>query len=354
MLLGFPSTCPPDDTEHQLPDAAAARAALGPRLAPLDALLAHRHQTLCSLPGDETDPDLLERTAAAITLAYARVALRHGSLGSDFHPYHNESHALDLCGTRLDRLMQTIGVQALSRREWCVLLLFGACHDLRQREAPALIDGVGANERASWEETARILFLSGFSPQRDSDLFSALELAIAGSTFDARPLPAQPALNAADLVHSGGALAKRLDQVLDVRQPDWRSDAHVAAALPLAAIAADLDTANVAEPFARFAASGENLCREREMLAGRSLAASESALPVLSFLGDGQQRFFFELHRFNSEAGLATFGADKQANAPKLKALTMGMRARLALAGPPRNGEEVIAAYRATCAELAD
>ena len=352
MILGFPREFPPDDAERRLPDLAAARAALAAQSAPFDALLERLRKSLAPLLHDDAGRALFERTQAAATLAYARLALRHGSLGRDFHPYHNETHILDLCGSRLDRVMQVLGVGGLALRDWCTLILFGACHDLRQREAPRLVDGVGANERASWEEAERILATCGFDAQADEALRIALELAIAGSTFDARPLATQT-LNAADLVHSGGALAARLDQVLDARRSGWRSDARLVAALPLALIAADLDTANVGDAFARFAAGGENLCREREMLAGRALDAGESALPVLAFLGNGQDRFFFELHRFNSEAGRAAFGAGKDANAPRLKALTMGMRARLALAGPPRSGEEVVAAYRATVAEIA-
>jgi len=350
VILGFPREYPPDETERRLPDVAAARAVLGAQSAPLDALLARLRRSLAPLLGDAADRALLERTEAAATLAYARLALRHGRLGRDFHPYHNEAHILDLCGTRLDRLMQTIGVGGLALRDWCALILFGACHDLRQREAQRFVDGVGANERASWEEAERILASCDFGAA-DESLRIALELAIAGSTFDARP-QAMQTLNAADLVHSGGALAARLDQVLEARRSGWRNDARIVAALPLALIAADIDTANVGESFARFAAGGENLCREREMLAGRALDAGESALPVLAFLGNGQDRFFFELHRFNSEAGLAAFGAGKDANAPRLKALIMGMRARLALAGPPRNGEEVVAAYRTTVEEI--
>jgi hypothetical protein len=88
------------------------------------------------------------------------------------------------------------------------------------------------------------------------------------------------------------------------------------------------------------------------MLSGRSLAAGESALPVLRFLTDGQDHFFFELHRFQSEAGMAAFGAGKDANAPKLKALCMGVRARIAMQGPPQTGEQVIDTYRATLADL--
>ena len=89
------------------------------------------------------------------------------------------------------------------------------------------------------------------------------------------------------------------------------------------------------------------------MLAGRSLAAGESALPVFGFLTDGQDRFFFELHRFHSEPGRTTFEPGKQANAPRLKALCMGLRARIALRGAPTAGNQVIEAYRTTLAELA-
>ena len=88
------------------------------------------------------------------------------------------------------------------------------------------------------------------------------------------------------------------------------------------------------------------------MLSGRSLDAGESALPALAFLTDGQDRFFFDLHRFNSEVGHAAFDAGKAANTPLVKALTLGVRARIALGGPPATGAQVIEAYRATVADL--
>jgi hypothetical protein len=49
---------------------------------------------------------------------------------------------------------------------------------------------------------------------------------------------------------------------------------------------------------------------------------------------------------------MAAFGAGKDANAPKLKALCMGVRARIAMQGPPQTGEQVIDTYRATLADL--
>jgi hypothetical protein len=114
-----------------------------------------------------------------------------------------------------------------------------------------------------------------------------------------------------------------------------------------------LDTANVAEPFPRFVDTGMRLCLEREMRLQRSPDSTAAALPVLGFLTDGQERFFFDLHRFNSDAGRTTFGPSKQANAAPLKAITMALRARVAVNGQPRSGTQVIAALRALTEEMA-
>jgi len=354
VILAFPRAFPADDAEHALPDVAAARARLGEHAAPLETLLCRLREHFAPLLASVDDAALLDRVADAVRLCYARLALRHGHLGPDLHAYHNEGHILDICGARLQRLGETHGIDALDLRDWCVLLLFGAGHDLRQREASQIVGGVGANERASSEETLRILDICGFSRERDADFYLAIELTIAGSTFDARSPAGAHLYNAADLVQSGGALAAKLDYTLDAAQADWREDPRIVHARRLALVAADLDTANVAEAFAQFARSGENLCREREMLSGRSLSAGESALPVLGFLTDGQDRFFFELHRFHSELGRAAFEAGKRANGDKLKALSMGVRARIAMRGPPADGDEVIAEYRETLAELVD
>lgn len=354
MILGFAHEFPADDAERALPDVAAARELLGENASALEALLARRSGEWATLLAGAHDADVLARVGDAVRLAYARLALRHGHLGGDFHAYHNEGHVLEICAGRIDRLQATLGVSAFGLRQWCALLLFGAGHDLRQREASNALGGVGANERASIEETWRILDACAFTRERDGDLYAATELMIAGSTFDARPPPGGHLYNAADLVQSGGALADKLGVILDAQWPQWRDDAVVSQAQRLALVAADLDTANVAEPFRQFAMTAENLCREREMLSGRSLHAGESALPVLRFLTDGQERFFFELHRFQSEPGRRAFEAGKHANAAPLKALCMGVRARVAMRGAPANGAEVILAYRATLANLID
>lgn len=352
MILEFPRAFPADDAEQALPHVAAAIVALGSCAQPLEALLARKRAQLGGPAGMGGSCGFLDRIDNALRLAYARLALRHGHLGDDLHAYHNEGHILDICGDRIDRLRETHGAKALPLRDWCSLLLFGAGHDLRQREAPQVIGGLGANERASIEEMHRILDVCGFTRADDEDLYIATELMIAGSTFDARPPPGGHLYNAADLVHSGGAFAAKLDRALDEQAPHWRADETLRQAHRLALIASDLDTANVAEPFAKFALSGENLCREREMLSGRALDAGESALPVLSFLGDGQDRFFFELHRFHSEFGRSAFAAGKHANAGKLQALSMSLRARVATRGRPCDGDEVIAIYREALADL--
>ncbi len=355
MIFDFPRTFPPDAVELELADLAAVRQLAGDRLAPIEHALAERQLQLAALLAmDPAAAPLVARCADVVRIAYARLARRHGSWGDDFHAYHNEGHVLDIFGDRISRLIAVRGIFVLGLRDWCALGLFAACHDLRQREQPLYEAGVGANERASLEETFRLLDQAGFSRDGDADLFFALDLMIAGSTFDARPPPGGAAFNAAELVQSGGALAAKLEQKLDKHRPDWRDDARIVHAHRLALIAADLDTANVAEPFARFAASAENLCREREMLCARSLDAGESAQPVLGFLTDGQDRFFFDLHRFSSELGRETFEAAKSANAPRLKSLSLGLRARIAISGRPHSGQQVLRAYRETVAGLVE
>jgi hypothetical protein len=351
VIFDYPRGFPPDAIEQKLPTLAVARATLAGHDAPLETMLSERRRGLAAQIAGAEDEAVVTRTEDAVRLAFARVASRHGRLGTDFHAYHNERHVLEICAERIPRIFAAPGARELSLRDWCTLLMFGAGHDLRQREASMFASGVGANERASTEEMLRILDASGFEQDRDADFYAALELMIAGTTFDARALGGQ-AYNAAELVQNGGALAAKLDTKLDKQRPSWRTEPMLVRGQRLALIAADLDTANVADAFAAFAANGENLCREREMLSGRSLDAGESALPVLGFLTDGQDRFFFDLHRFNSELGHAAFDAGKATNAPLLKALTVGVRARVAMGGPPATGQQVIDAYRATAADL--
>lgn len=354
MILEFPYRFDADRVETEIPDLAAARVVIGARGAELDRMLGDRFATASQFAAAaviQVERDLIARTDAALHIAYARLGLRHGSFGNDWHAYHNEGHILEILDWRLGRLLACSASRDLSLRDICALMLFAAGHDLRQREVSDVVDQVGANERASIDETLRILDDCGFSRERDADLYLALELMIAGSTFNVQRPAGARLLNPAELVHASGALAPELPSVLDVRGITWRDDARIAHALDLALIAADLDTANVAEPFDRLIDSSERLCREREMLSNRSLDASESAQPVLRFLSDGQESFFFTQHCFNSPLGSAAFAQGKQDNAEKLRAVCNALRTRMATS-PPANGNAVIAAFRDAAASI--
>jgi hypothetical protein len=344
-LFSYPREFPADSVEVRVLDHASARALVAARRPDVLVLLDKRRKRLASAARGEQS-ETIERAEDAILIAFCRLAFRHGSWGEDFHAYHNEGHILEILGPRLDRMMDSIGDDKLSLRDWFRLSLFAAAHDLRQRETPEFHAGIGSNERASVEETFRILRICGFTPEQNSELFLSCELMISGSTFDARPPASTHEYNPAELVvQSGGALAHRLEAKLDKHVPAWRGDARIQHALELALIAADLDTANVAEPFDLFMASAERLCIERELRSRRDLGSPASAQPVLTFLTEGQERYFFELHRFNSAYGRKIFESAKRANADRLMTVTTQLRAQFATE-PPRDGVDVLAAFR--------
>jgi hypothetical protein len=350
VIFAYPRDYPADAIESRVPDPGTARALVRARRPDVLVLLEHRRKRLAKAVAGAVS-ETIERAENAILMAFCRLAFRHGSWGDDFHAYHNEGHILEILGPRVDRIMDAIGEERLSLRDWFRLSLFAAAHDLRQREAPEFHAGIGSNERASVEETFRILRACGFTPEENPELFSSCELMISGSTFDARPPSPTHEYNPAELaVQSGGAMAHKLEAKLDKHASGWRDDAHVRHALELALIAADLDTANVAEPFPLFMASAERLCVEIQMRSHRDPASPASAEPMLAFLTDGQERYFFDLHRFNSEYGRQVFDAAKRANAEKLVALTARLRAQFALL-TPTDGVQVLAAFRALVAE---
>ncbi|MBS0569376.1 MAG: hypothetical protein JSS28_02120 [Proteobacteria bacterium] len=351
MIFRYPTQYPADDVERRVPDAATARALVRERNPPLLELLDRRRGRFAAAIARRTDHPPIVGAEDAVVMAFCRLAFRHGTWGTDFHAYHNEGHIFEILGPRLERLIDAIGIDSLCLRDWFLLALFAAAHDLRQRETPQFAAGIGSNERASIEETFRILLACGFTPERNAEVFIGIELMIAGSTFDARPpLPALEFNSAELVVESGGALAQKLDAKLDKHVPGWRADGRIVHALDLALIAADLDTANVAEAFPLFMASAERLCLEREMRSHRDPASAASALPMLDFLSTGQERYFFDLHRFSSAQGRAAFAAAKQANTQPMRDLVRGLRTRLPA---PHTGTEVLAAFRSLAATRA-
>lgn len=342
---------PADAVEKQIPDAEAARALLeNGRPDVLDVIRARR-----ALYHDAYGSDAaahLERTERAVVLGVARLAVRHGTLGTDFHAYHNEDHALEILDRRLGQVIDTLGVQALPGRDWLVLSLFATCHDIRQREDQQYHDGIGSNELASIAETHRILDVTGFERERDSALFDTTEIMIAGSTFDPSPRPRDStSFNTAESTRAGGALAPKLSALLDLRQPQWHQQPALAHALYLAQFASDLDTANVGEGFHHLTESAERLAIEREMRSGRSLAEPASGAPVLGFLTTGQVKYFFELHHFCSDLGTQVFALGKRDNAPRVRQLAGQLHEKFgAMPEGSFTGAEVIAAQQAFAA----
>ncbi len=340
LILGYSSQFQPDASERDLPDAAAARALVSRHRPDILEWMQQRRARLLDHFGNDV-ASTLDPAADAFILGLARLGLRHGSFGSDFHPYHNEGHVLELADRRLRAVERALGYAALPLDDWLKLALFAACHDLRQRESNNMPGPVGGNEAASIAETLRILDTCGYSRERDQSLYVAMEILIAGSTFG---LSARPLSNSAEAAIGGGALARHLPGWLDQIMPEWPHDPAIEPALILARLAADIDTANAGESFVELADSAVRLCREREMRENRTLDSPASGHPCLSFLSDGQERYFFELQHFSSREGERVFGAGKLANAPRVRAVSAALRAQFANA-PPANGDAVIAAY---------
>jgi hypothetical protein len=338
LLLGYSSLYPADAVEQAVPDREAALALLRARRPALVEGLAEvsrRHGA---------DPRALD----AAWLGTARLALRHGNFGDDVHAYHNEIHVLEVGQRRLLRMVEALGEAAPPAADVDLLLVFAACHDLRQRETIDVPGPVGGNEAASCAESLRILETCGYRRDDDRDQFVGLELMIAGSTFDARPAAAAPDLGefADDDLPAlvGGSLARSLGQWLDGALPDWRNDAAARRGERLARLAADLDTANVGERFPQLCGTAVRLCREREMRCGRSLASPASAQPCLDFLGPGQERYFNTLHRFSSREGERVFGPSKRENGPRVREATAALLAGFA-DRPPATGQAVVDAF---------
>jgi len=340
VILGYSSLFLPDDTERALPDAASARALIQDRRPDILDFMQRRRGRLLEHFGAGCEPHL-DRAADAFVLGTARLGMRHGHFGRDFHDYHNEGHVMELAYRRLNAYERQLGLGARPLDDWLAMALFAACHDLRQREPKDVPGPIGGNEAASIAEALRILDVCGYDRERDRQLYISLEMSIAGSTFG---LFARPIENSAEAAIGGGALARYLPGWLDQAHPDWRHDPMIEHALILSRIAADLDTANAGETFAELADSAVRLCREREMREHRDVASPDSAQPCLGFLTNGQERYFFELHHFSSREGEQVFGAGKAANAPKVRAVSAALRAQYAAQGPA-SGEAVIAAY---------
>ncbi len=326
VIEGLQDSFPADAIEVRLQDHEEARRLIGERRPDVLALFAQRRALLGENFGAAI-AHAWDRAERALSLSLVRLAIRHGRFGSDYHDYHNEMHALEILDRRISRVMREAGPHTLAGMDWIALSLFASCHDLRQREVIDTGHPVGSNEAASIAETHRILDACGFDRSQDRGLYLALEIMIAGSTFDARPQPAdRRAYNTAEVIHAGGPLAPHLASEMDRMNPKWREQPDIERALDLALIASDLDTANVGESFIELCDSSARLAGEREMRAGRPLDSVASGAPMLGFVTSGQERYFFDLHRFCSPLGEQVYAAGKAANADKVREMSVRLR----------------------------
>jgi hypothetical protein len=328
MPIDYRLVYPADAVEQAVPIGALTNPALDPRASAYARRVAHA----CERAGIGN--------AAVIDLAgvaVVRMAMRYGPLGKDGHAYHNQDHLLELLEDKLPALLATAHLPPVERE---ALALFCACHDLRQRETRRHDDEpIGANEAASLAETERLLDAAGIG---NAAIRTMLRLAIIGSTF---------AAGNDENVQSQGAFAHRLAGWLDGSQPGWRDDPIAAEAEHLARMAADIDTSNVASPYIDFAQSAVALATEIQYRAGRSLEGPESAAGCLGFLTEGQERYVFALQRFASREGRATFGAQRDANAARVRETGRRLRERFPAGSSPSSGLAVISAFREIAAE---
>ncbi len=315
---------PADEVERRVAEEHSALKLIKEHDAGLSRLLKERRATLLQAY-PELDKELARRGFAVVLIAIARMALRYGSWSSDYHAYHNEGHILTLLGDRFDRLREAPLAGRLKGIDWLLLAIFAACHDLRQREQGRAGGGVGNNELASIAETHRILRAVGFSRHANALLFDITESMIAGSTFIVET-PTRDESIGAEAVHSGGAYAPTLVTAQKNATPGWIDSPEICRRLNLTLIAADLDTANVAEDFWLLSRSAVDLCIEREKRAGRPLDRPGSARAVLDFLADDQESYFFRLHRFHSEIAEQAFATTKALNGHLVTALSNRIR----------------------------
>ncbi len=337
VILGYATLYQADASESALPDATAARALLAQHRPDIISRLETR---LFSVAGGRE----IQKYIDATLLGTARLGLRHGSFGNDFHHYHNEDHIMDLADRRLGRMIEVCGLDVMPSDDWLALILFSACHDLRQREPKDCPGPTGGNEAASISETFRILDVCGFDRNTDRAVYVAQELMIAGSTFDPRLSEASP--DTANL--TGGALARSLGLWLDGGQPTWREDADARRGERLGRMSADIDTANVGESFHLLGRSALQLAEEQLMRRELTPEQPEAAQHALSFLSYGQYHYFFDLHRFSSREAERVFGPQKLANSDKVRATSLALMAQFENT-PAANGRAVMDAFATLC-----
>ena len=243
--------------------------------------------------------DWLPQLQHSMTIAYARMALRNGTLSANPRSYHNEHHINDLllrityCAEHATPKLSSAGLAVLS--------YFAACHDLRQAETVDEVAErslVGDNEQASYQEALRIIAISGPSKLWNQHNRLLLKTMIEGSTFG----------SGGKYSHNffQGNLSVHLLQQLDLPDPQDEQ---------LVLLACDLDTANVCLPINQFAESAVQIFDELQAHQNPDISAHQ-------FFSQQQKIYFLEQQKFNSTLTHQLFQPHKDFNKKLLMALS--------------------------------
>ena len=339
---------PPDAIERNIYDLKVAEAFLAAYAKDLIDFAQERRDSYIDTFGVNYK-SFAERGYAACVICVARILSRHGSMAGDHFNYHDELHAYDLI-THLRELFHTEPGGAVSAEQWMYLAIFANGHDLRQKETGYGEDGVGNNERASADEAARILSDVGFDPEFQQPMFQLLRWMIHGTTF----LPTT--MEFGDTIMGPGAIAPFIaERIREEGHAVGELTADQAAEMVL--LAADIDTANVAQSIDQFTIRSARLCRELHKMDGHTTLGHDTSASVLEFLTKGQERYFFVLQRFNSHIARSAFEESKQRTGRHLKELTRWTReefgGRAEQGELSASGEKILRAYLARARQMA-
>jgi hypothetical protein len=284
-------TFPPDSVEKQISTCDQAWTLLNkqlPKFQQLFELWKTWHK------GTVNNHPLNQVISNALVIAYARMALRNGSLSTHIRCYHSESHIDDLI-YRLMAVSKHTSCQYIPDYGWSLLSLFMASHDLRQSEINTDNDLVGCNEQASYQEVIRIIDSVDTHKTMRNEHKQLLKLMIHGSTFGKGE-------DNVGNIYQGNLVKYLLNQVGYFEEIDKE----------LAYLACDIDTANVSANLKDYSQSSINVFHEIQRFAQTKISAK-------LFFGDLQKQYFFNLQKFNSKIGLEVFSEQKSMNAPKIE-----------------------------------
>lgn len=237
----------------------------------------------------------LDELIAVMTICYARMALRNGSLSANPRSYHNEHHINELL-LRLVRCTQSQHNSALSLTGLAILSVFAASHDLRQAEPSKGEEDtslVGANETASFIEVERLINQFHNSRLWHTQNITLLKTMIHASTFGT-------AGKRSTNFFQGNLSRRLLAQLTFTPQEE-----------ELVYLACDIDTANVSLPLGKYARSATKVYDEL-------ISHHNAQIPPQSFFSHAQMAYFFDQQHFHSKTARIVFQPEKSNNAKRI------------------------------------